>query len=101
METKMALIPEPIEIEPLAVSPKKAGALIDVGTTRLYHLIGTGEVESFRDGKSRKIIFASLKAYIARQIAAEAAKPRIGWTDRATEARMSKKNASRSRRRGA
>jgi len=55
----MALISEPTEIEPLAVSPKKARALIDVGTTRLYHLIGTGEVESFRDGKSRKIIFAS------------------------------------------
>jgi hypothetical protein len=97
----MALISEPTEIEPLAVSPKKARALIDVGTTRLYHLIGTGEVESFRDGKSRKIIFAPLKAYIARQIAAEAAKPRIGWTDRATEARMRKKNVSRSSRRGA
>jgi hypothetical protein len=37
---------------------------------------------------------------MARQIAAEAAKPRIGWTDRATEARRRKK-VSRSGRHGA
>ena len=83
---------EPTDIDPLAVSPKKAKVLLDVGITRLYQLIGNGEVESFRDGKSRKIVFASLKAYIARQIEAEPTKQQRGWTDRATRARMTMKS---------
>jgi excisionase family DNA binding protein len=87
----MAVISELNEIDPLAISPKKARALLDVGLTRLYQLIGSGEIDSFRDGKSRKIVFASLKAYIARQIEAESTKPQKGWTHRATQARLAKK----------
>jgi excisionase family DNA binding protein len=92
---------QPSEIDALAVPAKKAAPAIGVGMTRLYELIKAGEIESYRDGKARKIVVASLKAYVQRQIVAEAAKARIGWTDRATEARMSKKNAPRSGRRGA
>jgi excisionase family DNA binding protein len=81
--------------EAYAVPAKKAAPSIGIGMTRLYELIKSGEIESYRDGKARKIVVASLKAYVDRQIAAEAVKPRVGWTDRATEVRMGKKKASR------
>jgi hypothetical protein len=76
--------------KPLAVSVKKGCALIDNGPTRLYELINSGEIESYRDGKSRKVVVASLEAYVARQIAAEATKPSPEWTHRATQARAAK-----------
>jgi excisionase family DNA binding protein len=74
------------EIEAFAVPAKKAAPAIGVGMTRLYQLINAGEIESYRDGKARKIVV-------------EAVKPRVGWTDRATEVRMGKKKASRPHRR--
>jgi hypothetical protein len=46
--------------EPLVVSPTRAKALLDCGTTRLYELIAAGELESFKDGKSRKITVRSI-----------------------------------------
>ena len=89
------------EILVLGVPFKQGCQIIGVGPTRGYELVNSGEIKSYRDGKSRKLVFASLKAYVERQIAAEAAKPRGGWTDRATQVRMSKKTASRTGRRGA
>jgi excisionase family DNA binding protein len=83
-------------MEPLSLPAKEAAPYIGVGMTRLYELKNFGEIESYRDGKARKFVVASLKAYVQRQIVAEAAKARIGWTDRATEARMRKKNGSSS-----
>ena len=56
--------------EPLVVSPDRAKTMLDCGTTRLYELIAAGELESFRDGKSRKITVASIKARVARMVAA-------------------------------
>jgi excisionase family DNA binding protein len=44
--------------------------MLDVGNTRFYELIAAGELESYKDGKSRKITVASIKAYIARRIQA-------------------------------
>ena len=55
--------------EPLVVSPARAKAMLDCGTTRLYELIAAGELQSFRDGKSRKITVASIKARVARMVA--------------------------------
>jgi len=81
------------EIEAFAVPAKKAAPAIGVGMTRLYQLINAGEIESYRDGKARKIVVASLKAYVERQVVAEAAKPRVGWTARATSMRMAKRSA--------
>ena len=56
--------------EPLIVSPRRARTLLDIGNTRLYELLGSGELESFKAGKSRKITVASIKDYIARKVAA-------------------------------
>jgi hypothetical protein len=54
--------------EPLVVSPRRARSMLDCGNTRLYELIAAHELETFKDGKSRKITVASIKAYIARLI---------------------------------
>jgi excisionase family DNA binding protein len=60
--------------EPLVVSPARAKAMLDVGHTKLYELLEAGELESYRDGKSRKITVASIKARIARKLAESRAK---------------------------
>jgi hypothetical protein len=60
--------------EPLVVSPARAKAILDIGHTKLYELLGAGELESYRDGKSRKITVASIKARIARKLAESRAK---------------------------
>ncbi len=57
------------EIEPLVVSPKIAWRMLAVGNTRGYELLANGELESFKDGRSRKITLASIKALVARRVA--------------------------------
>jgi hypothetical protein len=55
--------------ERLVVSPRRAAAMLDCGITRLYELISSGELQSFKDGAARKIVVASIRDYIARKIA--------------------------------
>ena len=55
--------------EPLVVRPKVACRLLSVGETQLYELINSEELESFRDGASRKITTRSIHAYVERQLA--------------------------------
>jgi hypothetical protein len=52
----------------LVIRPKQAMHLLDCGHTRLYEMIGAGEVESFMDGGARKITVASIEAYIQRKL---------------------------------
>jgi hypothetical protein len=67
--------------EQLVVSPRRARHLLDCGHTRLYALLAAGEIESFKDGASRKITVASIKAYIARRLDATNSAPRkLGTT---------------------
>lgn len=73
---------------PLVVSPKRACQMLDCSMTRFYELLKTGQIQSYRDGKSRKAVVASLSSYIERQLQVEASKPSRGWTDRATQVRM-------------
>jgi hypothetical protein len=56
--------------EALVVSPSRARAMLDIGQTRLYELLATKELESFKDGKSRKITVKSIHGYIDRLLAA-------------------------------
>ncbi len=58
------------EIEPLVVKPKVAWRMLGCGNTRGYELIAAGELESYKDGRSRKITVASIKRYIERRLAA-------------------------------
>jgi hypothetical protein len=54
-------------IEPLVVRPREAQRLLGCGITRFYEILP--ELESFRDGRSRLITMASIKARIARKLA--------------------------------
>lgn len=52
--------------EPLAVSPRQACLLLGVGNTRLYQLIGAGELVSYNEGRARRITTASIRERVAR-----------------------------------
>lgn len=54
------------DIEPLAVRPREACLLLSVGMTRLYELIGAGELQTYREGRSRRITMASIRARVVR-----------------------------------
>ena len=43
------------DAERLVVSPRRARHMLDCGNTRLYELLAAGELDSFLDGRSRKI----------------------------------------------
>jgi excisionase family DNA binding protein len=54
---------------PLVVKPAAAAAMLSVSRTRLYELLDAKELESFKDGASRKITVASIQAYVAQKLA--------------------------------
>jgi hypothetical protein len=56
--------------EPLVCDVRAAEALLDEGKDRIYALIRSGELESYLDGGSRKISVSSIKARVARKLAA-------------------------------
>jgi len=58
------------DMGPLVVKPRTACRMLDCGNTRLYELLGAGELESFLDGRSRKIVVDSIRRYIAQRLAA-------------------------------
>jgi excisionase family DNA binding protein len=57
------------DLEPLAVSPRQACRLLGVGNTRLYELINAGELDSYLDGRMRRITMDSIRARLARLLA--------------------------------
>jgi excisionase family DNA binding protein len=56
----------------LLVKPKRACQMLNCGNTHLYELLERGELESFKDGKSRQIVVKSIHSYIARRLADQA-----------------------------
>jgi excisionase family DNA binding protein len=56
----------PQSLEPLAVSPRHACALLGIGNTRLYQLIHDGELVTYREGRARRITMESIRARVAR-----------------------------------
>ena len=57
---------------PLVASPNQAMRAIQVSRKKLYELINTGELESYTEGKSRRITVKSINDYIERRLEAEA-----------------------------
>jgi hypothetical protein len=57
------------KLDPLVVKPKVACRILCCGTTRLYALLEAGQLESFRDGRSRKITLASIHGYVSSKLA--------------------------------
>jgi hypothetical protein len=56
----------------LVASPNQTMTHIGVGRAKLYELINAGELESYTEGSSRKILWPSIHAYVKRRLAAEA-----------------------------
>lgn len=50
----------------LLLSPERAADRMDVGRSKIFELMATGELESVRIGRSRRIPLDALKAYIER-----------------------------------
>jgi excisionase family DNA binding protein len=61
------------QLEPLAVSPRQACLLLGVGNTHLYQLIGNGELQSYLDGRARRITMESIRRRVARLLSAAGA----------------------------
>jgi excisionase family DNA binding protein len=59
----------------LAVAPREAGRLLSMCMTRVYQLMRDGTLESYRDGRARRIPMEAIHAYVARRRAASA----DGW----------------------
>ena len=55
---------------PLVASPNTAMRLLDCTRDKLYQFINSGELESYNEGRSRKIIVASIHALVERRLAA-------------------------------
>ena len=53
-------------LDPLALSPKDAAAMLGVSRAHIYDLIGKREVESRLSGSRRLVDYQSLKAYYSR-----------------------------------
>lgn len=57
---------------PLVASPNQTMRAIQVSRKKLYELINAGELESYTEGKSRRITVRSINDYIERRLEAEA-----------------------------
>ena len=65
-----------IEPRPIAIPPKEVCRLLRYGPTRIYKMIRDGELESFIDGGSRRVLTSSVDAYVERRLAASKGPPR-------------------------
>jgi hypothetical protein len=52
----------------LVVKPSTAMTMLSVSRTRLYELLNSKELQSFKDGASRKILVASIREYVTRRL---------------------------------
>jgi hypothetical protein len=77
--------------EPLVVSPREAWVMLNCGNTYGYALLKARELESFWDGRSRKITVESIRQYIARKVAA------VGAIGAATEDSAQRRRRGRPR----
>jgi hypothetical protein len=57
-------------LEPIGVPPKIGFLLIGVGVTKGYELISDKQLEVYKVGRATRITLESIRAYVARQVAA-------------------------------
>jgi hypothetical protein len=65
-------------LTPLAVPPKAAAAMLGFGVTNFYKLLNAGEIASFSQGGSRRVLVSSIHDYVARRIEAAEKSVRSG-----------------------
>jgi excisionase family DNA binding protein len=80
-----------VGLQPLGVSVRDAGHVLNCGRTRIYDLLDQEELESYMDGSRRKIIYASIEAYVDRRRGEQ----RTRDVSRAVQARKRKRDVSR------
>jgi hypothetical protein len=61
-------------IEPLVVAPRGACKMLTCGLTRFYEILP--ELDSYMDGRARRITVESIKRHIARKLAEARPLPR-------------------------
>lgn len=54
---------------PLLVNPEEAARVLGIGRTRTYALIASGELQSVKLGRARRIPRTALEDYVARLVA--------------------------------
>lgn len=64
------------ERRPLVASPNETMATLRIGREKLYQLLNSGELESYREGGSRRILWRSIDAYVDRRLQQEAERRR-------------------------
>jgi excisionase family DNA binding protein len=57
---------------PIVGSVNETMTALKIGREKIYQLLNSGELESYRDGGSRKILWRSIEAYVERRLAEEA-----------------------------
>jgi excisionase family DNA binding protein len=71
-------MPEPITAQgndlavPVVATPNQAIQRLHVSRATLYELINNGDLESYTEGRSRRILVQSMDRYIRRRLAEEA-----------------------------
>lgn len=60
------------ERRPLVASPNETMLALKIGREKLYQLLNSGELESYREGGSRRVLWLSIDAYVARRLEQEA-----------------------------
>lgn len=58
----------------IVCSPRTAMVMLDCQRETLYKLLNAGELESFLEGRSRKIVVASIHRLVERRLAAARAR---------------------------
>ena len=62
--------------QPIVATPNQAMIALGIGRAKLYEKINIGELESYVDGGSRKILWNSIHEFIKRRLEAESARRR-------------------------
>jgi excisionase family DNA binding protein len=60
---KAAVAPR-VFIEPIAVAPRQAAEALSTSVPTIYGLMRDGKIESYLEGRNRRIVFSSLRKYI-------------------------------------
>jgi excisionase family DNA binding protein len=79
VELAKYLTTEGFEPLPLALSVARTCDALACKNDKVYELIRAGEVDSFLIGRARRITFASIRRYVARQLAAAKPPEPLPW----------------------
>ncbi|WP_342729867.1 DNA-binding protein [Bradyrhizobium sp. B117] len=55
----------------IVASVNEAMIALKIGRAKIYQLLNSGELESYREGGSRKILWRSIECYVERRLAEE------------------------------